>query len=202
MGGDADLSPRGFLYAEKLADFVNEKLSDCTGLRVWTSQLKRTIQTANGIRAPQEHLATLNELDTGVCDGLTYEEIAELYPSEFAARDDDKYNYRYPKGESYHDLLLRVQPVLNRLRDEDNVMVIAHQAVLRCLLAALLNKEQQELPYIHAPLHTVMRLCFSANGDYRMELIPLQVECVDTHRAKPRVRLLPLLYIFFQFIQT
>ena len=35
----------------------------------------------------------------GVCEGMTYEEIAATYPSEFAERDADKYHYRYPSGE-------------------------------------------------------------------------------------------------------
>lgn len=35
----------------------------------------------------------------GVCEELTYEEIQENYPEEFALRDQDKYRYRYPKGE-------------------------------------------------------------------------------------------------------
>ena len=41
----------------------------------------------------------LDEIDAGVCDGLTYEEIEAKYPEEFAGRDRDKYNYRYPRGE-------------------------------------------------------------------------------------------------------
>lgn len=35
----------------------------------------------------------------GVCEEMTYEEIQERYPYEFALRDQDKYRYRYPKGE-------------------------------------------------------------------------------------------------------
>lgn len=35
----------------------------------------------------------------GVCEELTYEEIQENLPEEFALRDQDKYRYRYPKGE-------------------------------------------------------------------------------------------------------
>lgn len=35
----------------------------------------------------------------GVCEELMYEEIQEQYPLEFALRDQDKYRYRYPKGE-------------------------------------------------------------------------------------------------------
>ena len=44
---------------------------------------------------------TLNEIDSGVCDDLTYEEIKERWPEDFIARDIDKYRYRYPRGESY-----------------------------------------------------------------------------------------------------
>lgn len=49
-------------------------------LRVLTSRLRRTIATARGIEAPQEHVAALNELDAGVCEGLSYEEMQEHYP--------------------------------------------------------------------------------------------------------------------------
>jgi len=35
----------------------------------------------------------------GVCEGMTYEEIHESYPDEFALRDANKYLYRYPCGE-------------------------------------------------------------------------------------------------------
>lgn len=35
----------------------------------------------------------------GECEELMYEEIQGNYPLEFALRDQDKYRYRYPKGE-------------------------------------------------------------------------------------------------------
>lgn len=35
----------------------------------------------------------------GICEGMTYLEIEQRYPEEFAMRDDDKYYYRYPGGE-------------------------------------------------------------------------------------------------------
>ena len=189
VGGDAGLSPRGLQYAKCLADYVNGTLNESNDLTLWTSCLKRTIQTARGIRTPQEQLAELNELDSGVCEGMSYEEIADRFPVEFAARDQDKFNYRYPGGESYLDLLRRVQPVLLRLQKLGNVLVIAHQAVLRCLIGALLNVENKELPYINAPLHTIMRMVCSSDG-YRLELIPLSIECVDTNRLKPAVIIL------------
>ena len=48
----------------------------------------------------------------GVCEGMTYEEIQATYPEEFALRDADKYHYRYPTGESYQDLVARLEPVI------------------------------------------------------------------------------------------
>lgn len=35
----------------------------------------------------------------GVCEEMTYAEIEEQYPDEFALRDEEKYLYRYPGGE-------------------------------------------------------------------------------------------------------
>ena len=187
VGGDAHLSLRGYQYAGRLGDYVNNTLNRSDDFRVWTSCLKRTIQTASSIQVSQERLASLNELDSGCCDGLTYEEIAERFPVEFAARDKDKFRYRYPGGESYEDLLKRLQPVLLRLQTADKLLVIAHQAVLRCLLGSLLAKEKEELPYFHTPLHTVMRIAVSTADGCRLDMIPLSIDCVDTHRAKPQV---------------
>ena len=69
-------------------------------MTVWTSTLKRTMQTAENLPYPRLAWKALDELDAGVCDGLTYEEIAARYPDDYAARDDDKYHYRYRGGEA------------------------------------------------------------------------------------------------------
>lgn len=61
IGGDTDLSPRGQNYARTLAREINAM--EIPGLRVWTSQLKRTQQTASAINAPMESLYALNELE-------------------------------------------------------------------------------------------------------------------------------------------
>lgn len=55
------MSPRGRQYAAELGRFIeNQKIPH---LRVWTSWMKRTIQTARNIDAPQERWRALNELD-------------------------------------------------------------------------------------------------------------------------------------------
>ncbi|KAL0268491.1 UNVERIFIED_CONTAM: hypothetical protein PYX00_010415 [Menopon gallinae] len=183
IGGDSDLSPRGRQYAKALANFIDQQ--EISGLRVWTSWLRRTIQTAADVIAPQERWKALNEIDAGICEEMTYEEIAAKFPQDFAARDENKFTYRYPRGESYEDLVARLEPVIMELERQGNVLVVSHQAVLRCLLAYFLDKNSDELPYLQVPLHTVMKLTPVAYG-CRVEFIKLGIDAVDTHRPKPK----------------
>ena len=66
-----------------------------TRLQIWTSTLRRTIQTARYLTASSQAYAmlewkALDELDSGVCDGMTYADIKAKYPEDFSARDADK----------------------------------------------------------------------------------------------------------------
>nr|XP_060619283.1 6-phosphofructo-2-kinase/fructose-2,6-bisphosphatase 1 isoform X3 [Anolis sagrei ordinatus] len=183
IGGDSGLSERGKQYACALSGFIR---SQCINdLKVWTSHMKRTIQTAEALGVPYEQWKALNEIDAGVCEEMTYEEIQDHYPEEFALRDQDKYRYRYPKGESYEDLVQRLEPVIMELERQENVLVICHQAIMRCLLAYFLDKSAEELPYLKCPLHTVLKLTPVAYG-CEVESIFLNIEAVNTHRERPK----------------
>jgi len=183
IGGDSDLSPRGEQYAKALSEFINRQ--NIPSMRVWTSWFKRTIQTAAGIEAPQERWKALNEIDAGVCEEMTYEEIEEKYPAEFAARDLNKLTYRYPGGESYEDLIARLEPVIMELERVGNVFIVGHQAVLRCILGYFMEtKNPEDVPYIKVPLHTLIKVTPVAYG-CEVEHIRLPIEAVDTHRPKP-----------------
>ena len=57
---------------------------------VWTSTLKRTIQTASKLDSPSLEWKNLDELSSGSCDAMTYEEIEQKYPEDYKLRDDDK----------------------------------------------------------------------------------------------------------------
>ncbi|KAJ1563892.1 Fructose-2,6-bisphosphatase, partial [Cladochytrium tenue] len=168
IGGDADLSERGWAYARSLPKVVADHLAPGARLSVWTSTLRRTIQTAQWLPYPQLQWKALDELDSGVCDGLTYAEIEQRFPDDYAARDDDKYNYRYRGGESYADLVRRLEPVTLELERhyEPNhaILIIGHQAVIRSLYAYFMNYSHDELPYLNIPLHTVLKLQPKAYG--------------------------------------
>ena len=57
----------------------------------------------------------MDEINAGDYDQLTYEQIREFYPIEYKKRAEDKLGYRYPNGESYIDLSLRVNESLKKL---------------------------------------------------------------------------------------
>ncbi|CAF3639816.1 unnamed protein product [Rotaria sp. Silwood1] len=98
IGGNSQLSPAGKEYTEVLAKYIaNENIKD---LIVWTSQMQQAIQTAAKLNVPKEQWKALNGINAGIFEGLTYQEVAESYPEQFAARNRSKYYYRYPGGEN------------------------------------------------------------------------------------------------------
>ncbi|WVQ67006.1 uncharacterized protein L199_005198 [Kwoniella botswanensis] len=184
IGGDSDLSPRGWEYARALPALVRDNIGDGP-LEVWTSTLQRTQQTGSFLPFEKKTWKSLDELDAGVCDGMTYEEIEEKYPEDYESRDEDKFNYRYRGGESYRDVVVRLEPVIMELERQENILIIAHQAILRCLYAYFHGKTQEELPYIKIPLHTLIKISPRAYGCHE-ERYPLPIAAVDTHRPKPK----------------
>lgn len=183
IGGDSNLSERGMQYAKELPYLIERNLNG-EKLTVWTSTMRRTLQTAENLPYPKLPWKALDELEAGVCDGLTYEEIAEKYPEDYANRDEDKFNYRYRGGESYKDVVNRLEPIIINLEHQRNVLIIGHQAILRCIYAYFMNKPLNELPYINVPLHTVIKLTPRAYGCDE-EKYSLNIEAVDTFRPKP-----------------
>jgi len=182
IGGDAALSPRGEQYSRALASFIHSL--DLEKPEVWVTPYTRTLATSQHLTCRRTVMPGLGEIRAGQHDGLTYEQIAEKFPTEFALRDADKLAYRYPGGESYLDVVERVQPLLKEMRRRHNLVVISHQATLRCLLSLLLGTKMEDLPYVKIPLHTVLQVDM-AGDELTVTEHRLPVDCVDTHRARP-----------------
>lgn len=158
LGGDPDLSPAGLAFASRLAALVNRR-DTMRDLVVWTSALKRTVQTARNIAREHRVFPELNEINAGICEGMTYAEIREKLPNEAEARARDKFRYRYPDGESYQDVIERLVPVvLAYEREMRPLLVVGHQAVLRVFYAYLMGTDPERCPHLSIPLHTVVEL--------------------------------------------
>jgi broad specificity phosphatase PhoE/predicted kinase len=171
IGGDADLSPAGQRYAHVLADFLDTRFADREGVVIWTSSMRRAMQTANPLGRRSLPWRALDEINAGVCDGMTYEQIKQDMPGEYEARAHDKFRYRYPRGESYEDVIQRLEPAIIELeRTRKPVLVIAHQAVLRALYAYFHSISPEQCTRLPVPLHRVLELRPHAYGCQEVRL--------------------------------
>ena len=125
---------------------------------VWTSMLKRSIQTAayfNDEEYDTKQMRMLDELNAGVMEGLTYSCISSQYPEEYQSRKADKLHYRYPGpgGEGYLDIINRLRPVIVELeRMTDHVLLVGQRSVSRVLLAYFRGLKREEVADLDVPL--------------------------------------------------
>jgi len=156
IGGDSPLTPKGAEQAQALArHFKNKKIP-----LIFTSKHMRTIQTAEPIKALQKEstiipLREFNEIDSGICECLSYEEIRTTLPHVYAERKEDKYNYVYPGGEGYVTMQERIHRGIKKAlylsNPSDYIMIIGHRAVNRMILSHFLFRRTEDVPYIYIP---------------------------------------------------
>jgi len=175
LGGNPSLSQRGLQYAQRLSEHFKKESLIHPKISVWTSTLQRTIQTVQYFEIPHQEWPALNEIDAGICEGMTYEEIKQKMPDVHHARTKDKLGYRYPGGESYIDVIERLKPVICELeRQRTPILVIAHQAIIRTILSYFINAPQDNLPHVDVPLETLFQLTPTAFG---CEQVKIDLTC-------------------------
>ena len=157
IGGDSSLTGNGRLQAEALAKYFSKKDIPL----IFTSEKKRTIQTAEYIKALQKNctiipLAEFNEINSGICESMSYEEIRREMPHVYNARKKDKYNYIYPEGESYATMKQRIERGINKVlylsAISKNIMIIGHRAANRMILSHFFFRREEDVPYIYTPM--------------------------------------------------
>ncbi|EPY50764.1 6-phosphofructo-2-kinase [Schizosaccharomyces cryophilus OY26] len=179
VGGDAPLTDLGVQYAEDLAKFVDrqrvlwqlretterlnsKKLSfEEEGFNVWSSVRQRAVETSqffNPAVYDVKKMRMLNDLNFGSHEGLTLKEFAENFPEEYRVIQQKDVSYRFSGlgGESYLDVVHRLQPIIVELeRSSANVLVIAHRVVSNILMTYFLNYSPEEIIDVGLPLHTL-----------------------------------------------
>jgi len=155
IGGNSNLSKKGFNYAKLLSNYIKKNIDQQYVL--YCSTLLRTINTAKEINNNYEICKCLDEINAGICEHKTYEEIELLYPTDYLKRKNDKLNYRYPSGESYIDLITRLKYFISNIENNDKIVIIvAHQAILRVIYGYLMGINIEKIPYIDMPLNTLI----------------------------------------------
>lgn len=110
-------------------------------------------------------MKNLDEISTGLRDGMSYEDIKIKFPQEHQERTNDKLNYRYPRGESYMDVINRIEPMIYEIeRRRGPVIIVGHQGMTRCLYGYFASISLDKIPTLDIPLHTVIKFIPEAYG--------------------------------------
>lgn len=132
---------------------------------VWTSMLKRSVQTAkffeNDDTFDVKGWDCFNEMYHGKFEGMTMEQIANEEPNEYKKRQEDKLHYVYPGvgGEGYLNVIGRLREMIREIeRVTDHVCIISHRSVCRVLMAYFMGLEPNEIIELDIPLGMIFSI--------------------------------------------
>jgi 6-phosphofructo-2-kinase/fructose-2,6-biphosphatase 4 len=147
-------------------------------LTIWTSTRRRTVQTSEylasmGYRVRQR--SQMSQMNPGVCEKMSERRIRQEFPQEVAKHEADPYHHRYPRAEvsrlglmgriilttpqSYHDLAVRMEPIILELeREENDLLIIAHESVLRVLYGYLMACNAADIPKLEFPRDEIIEV--------------------------------------------
>ena len=154
---------------EEQARRTGQALADVPLTAVYSSPLKRAASTAAGVLAERsDNLSPsfdegLLEIDLEPWSGLTADERAERYPEEFATWT------RHPE---FLDALIQKHPV----DGNDTVLIVGHNAILRCLIVTMLGEPEQGFRRLRLDNASLSIFNLSPKGDGHQ----VQIECLNS----------------------
>ena len=108
-------------------------------IALYTSPQRRALETAQiagrALGLTPVVVEDLREVSFGVWEGHSWEEIARIWPGEYAAYRADRLHTPPPEGESFAHLLERVYPALTGIAGtgEGTALVVSHSAVIKAV---------------------------------------------------------------------
>ena len=139
---DIPLNEKGIQQAKKVA----QRLAGQTISAVYSSDLIRAVQTAEAIA--NEHslqvvpLPEFREVNFGLWEGLTYEEIMAEWPEALSAIYAKPGSVCIPEGESFYDVQKRTAIGLSKCianHHEETIVIVSHGGTMRILLCDALG---------------------------------------------------------------
>lgn len=139
---DEPISQKGHLTAQNLCSYF-ESRSIST---IYISGYQRTRQTIEKV-AQQLHLTPilderLNEIDNGLFEGLTEQEIQQNYPDLWEIYLKRTSDFRFPEGETGEQVKERIMDFLEQKRKQhigEAVILVSHDGLIRSLICGILN---------------------------------------------------------------
>jgi broad specificity phosphatase PhoE len=149
-----DLNDVGREQARRLAAVLQREAIDA----IYTSDLSRAEETARivgtvlGLVSSAD--ARLRELNIGLFQGLTLDEIKQRYSQEYAAFMAEPITYVLPQGESRRLLAARIMAAwhefVNR-PDTRRIAIVTHGGAVKMLLSALFPAKSAEFQIMDIP---------------------------------------------------
>jgi broad specificity phosphatase PhoE len=132
--GRAQLLPLAHTFANARLDVV------------YSSDLVRARETAAAISKDVEVDGRLREIDFGLCEGLTFDEIASRWPDVAESLVSNPTSFAAPGGESFGEFSARVNEfVADRLAGiAGDIAVVAHRGSIALIAAAILERQPRE----------------------------------------------------------
>ncbi len=124
------------------AELARENIMNIHYDRIYASPLQRTFQTANIVNYLEKDIikdTRLEEIDFGLFEGLTLNEIINKYPEGYEKMKDDWDNYNYETGESPKEMYERVVSFLKTLDFNQDNLIVSHWGPINCIISHLLS---------------------------------------------------------------
>lgn len=158
---DLSLSEDGRIQAEELSLCF----TDCQ--KIYSSPMKRTMETARLIGGPNAKIIEvpdLDEIDVGEWEYKTFSSIRSDYAEVYRERGRD-WSIPPTGGETLQETAKRAQASLFRLLHEDDgdLVVVSHDGIIRALLWKLMNLNTEKDAMPHQPYGSVTILGYE-NG--------------------------------------
>ncbi len=142
---------------KKLKDIVSKDI------KIFSSPLGRAKETAyiisDELGISRDKIIFDNriiEFDYGIFEGK--KRIDVMNSKEFKDREANKWYYKIENGESYEIVSHRVKSFLESIRDEDEVIVIAHEMVNRTIRGLYCNYSKDKTLTLRQPNDTIFTL--------------------------------------------
>ena len=139
--GGKGLNARGRAQARRLA----ERMRKARITTIVSSDLERAEETARIVGHACDVVPSvdvdLREVDVGVWTGKSHEEIAELYPDEWAAWSSGL-DLRRGGGETYAELAIRIEKAVARIvamDARDPILVVSHGGSIKSYVSKMLG---------------------------------------------------------------
>ena len=111
---------------------------------IYVSEYIRTAQTAQPLARKLKIVPIadyrLNEIDIGIIDKLSNDEMREKYPEVWNALQDRNSDFRWPEGETGLEAQERIVSFVNeQINQEGNILIVAHDGIIRILICSVLG---------------------------------------------------------------